>query len=259
MEEEKKEVSTNNKSILIIGIVIGMAVMGLVGLLAWNLGVQFVNSEDKANKPETKEEVVEVNVEEMNKQLEKFHDAIFNQFDHKYGNKLYLDGKENGANLLDTNEKKLFFAVFKSDKVLSSGYACEKLGMKDKCGMEYGTRAILLEDLKESYKNTFGEEMDTLPACQKGDDWLEDFCTINGYAKIIGSADDIQPAKQSFSFNSLTKNGYYYTLTIDIKDLKITQDYPLEYEYELSGKQIIIKSVKDSNNNYIVQSMTYKK
>ena len=266
MEEEKK---VNDKTGFIIGIIVGIVVMGLVGLLAWNLGVQFANNEDKANKPEQtqvpemKEEVVTVNEEEMNKKLSSYYWVLAN-FDSNYGTTVehadgsgslsYLEAMKDGDNLLNTKDKKILFALLTSGlTVLRDDQVCNTLNATG-CGT--GNRAVKVDEFKESYKKVFNEEVMELKNCEGNIVATPTSnCVLNGYLTYYEITGLFEPTYIKLFYNKLTKLGNVYTLVIDAKDSDASGVNP---SYIDNGKQIIVEYTKD-NDNISIKSMTYKK
>lgn len=269
MEEENKE-QKDNKSlkglIMIIGFVL---LLGLVGTGGWMLGERFANMEDKASQPEQTqvpeivEETVTVNEEEMNEKLRSYYWILLN-FDSDYGTTVeYADGSgslsylaslKDGDNLLNTNDKKILFALLTSGlTVLRDDQVCNTLNATG-CGT--GNRAVKVDEFKEKYKKVFNEEVKELKNCEGNVVATPTSnCVLNGYLTYYEITGAFEPAYIKLFFNKLTKLGNVYTLVIDAKDSDASGANP---SYIDNGKQIIVEYTKD-NNDISIKSIIYKK
>lgn len=275
MEEEKKE-QKDNKTLNALIIIFGFGLLlGLVGACGWYLGRASANKEEnvpeqtqapvpeQTQTPEIVEESVTVNEEEMNEKLRHYYWILLN-FDSDYGtvvqysdgrgSRSYLASLKDGDNLLNTNDKKIKFALLISGlNVLKDDQVCSTLNATG-CGT--GNRAVKVDEFKEKYKKVFNEDIKELKNCEEKDVASgQNNCVLNDYLTYHEITGAFEPTDIKLFFNKMTKKGNVYTLVIDAKDLNTTGD---SFSYIDNGKQIIVEYTKD-NDNISIKSITYKK
>ena len=270
MEEENKKIKENkpNTVLIAIGTIVLLTACYFVGYyIGYNISYKpspkESNEPEQTQIPEIVEETVTVNEEEMNEKLRHYYWILLN-FDSDYGTVVqysdgsgslsYLASLKDGDNLLNTNDKKVKFALLTSGlNVLRDDQVCNTLNATG-CGT--GNRAVKVDEFKEKYKKVFNEDIKELKNCEGNDVASgQNNCVLNDYLTYHEITGAFEPTYIKLFFNKLTKKGSIYTLVIDAKDLDATGD---TISYIDNGKQIVVEYTKD-NNDISIKSMTYKK
>ena len=268
VKEEKKESKKKAKDVSYVSLIACVLIM-LLGVFALGVYAGFRYSkgannkcavedkleekkeESKEEKKEEKEENVEIkDVESFNERLKVLNLGLqFALEPHKKGSYYGFEDINSGEELLKTDSDKLNFAWFvalNNKPYLMDTTASEKLGVPESTG----TRAILVSDFKEVYKDLYGEDLKydkDIPFTSFESQIVKNY--------IVGSFwTGWTLFKTELTFDSLTKKGDEYTLTINISYLDESS-----YSYIPSNDKIILKYVESSNNNNTLKSMTLKK
>lgn len=261
VKEEKKESKKKVKDVSYVSLIACVLIM-VLGVFALGVYAGFRYSkgannkcavEDKLEekKEEEKEEKVEIkDVESFNEGLKELNLGLqFALEPHKKGNYYGFEDINSGEELLKTDSDKLNFAWFvalKNKQYLMDTEASQKLGVPEATG----TRAILVSDFKEVYKDLYGEDLKydkDIPFTSFKSQIVKNY--------IVGSFwTGWFLFKTELTFDNLTKKGDEYTLTINISYLDESS-----YSYIPSNDKIILKYVESSNNNNTLKSMTLKK
>ena len=246
--------------ILIIILVIGICIGGiLISKKIFNNNSStkenLSNTEQKEeNKAKTKSEVIEVDKEKANEKLDLLNlfIQIANEQERlsKGSNYYYFDNLKNGDEVLNSAEKKMDFVYAYTVQFCEEVLADEELErLTDAYGT--GSRAVPVSELIKAYKNLFGNELGNYT--QYPSTRSDTGKVVEGY--VLGSFwTGWSDLGTKLTFNSLTKMGDEYTLTVDISYFDENSR-----DYKSSNDKLILKLTKVNDEVYTINSMTINK